>query len=148
MDHLRPAAQRLGDHGRVQHSIADGVVDFVQDHHVPVAGVDGFASLRPGSLNKANVLRIGFRSSDLHKAAPHLLHHEIRSEGLYRIQFSVVPGALDELQHQDPHAAAHCTQGGAHGSGSLALAWAGVDQDQAFAGVGHRRNRLQVTEVR
>ena len=39
--HLRTPAQGLGHHGGVQHSVADGIVDLVQNDHIPVAGVYG-----------------------------------------------------------------------------------------------------------
>jgi hypothetical protein len=58
-------------------------------------------------------------------------------EGLHRIQLAVMPGPLEKLQHQHPHAVSHGAQSRAHGGSGLALAGAGIDQDQSFTGVGH-----------
>jgi hypothetical protein len=58
------------------------------------------ARLGPGDLHQANVLRISLRAAHLHKAAAHLLEHEVLAEGLHGVQLAIVPGALDELNHQ------------------------------------------------
>ena len=73
-------------------------------------------------------------------------------KGEYGVELAVVPGAFEELQHEDAHAVADGAQGGAEGGGGFALAGAGVDEDEAFARVGHagelEGNRKQGTEYR
>ena len=132
--HLRAVAQGLGHLGGVEHAVADGVVDLVEHHHVPLAGEDRLARLGPGGLHHADVFRIGLGAADLHKSAAHLLQHEVLAEGLGRVQLAVVPRALEELQHQHAHAVADRAQGRAHGGGGFAFAGAGVDQDQSASG--------------
>ena len=50
------------------------------------------------------------------------------------VEFAVVPGAFEELEEEDGHAVAGGAEGGAEGGGGLALAGAGVDEDEAAAG--------------
>jgi hypothetical protein len=52
------------------------------------------------------------------------------------VEFAVVPGAFEELEHEDAHAASDGAESGAEGGGGLAFAGAGVDEDEAFAGLG------------
>ena len=95
------------------------------------------ARLVPGGLDHADVFGIGFRAADFHEAAAHLLQHEVVAEGLDGVEFAVVPGAFEELQHQHAHAVAHRAQGRAHGGGGLAFAGAGVDEDESASGFVH-----------
>jgi hypothetical protein len=53
-----------------------------------------------------------------------------------------VPGAFQELQHQHPHPIAHGAQSRPHGSGRLAFAGAGVDQNQSASRIGHHSYQL------
>ena len=101
------------------------------------AGEDFLLGLGPGLFHHADVFRIGFSAADLHKAAAHLLHDEVVAEGLHRIEFTVVPGAFEELQHEHAHAVADGAQGGTHGGGSLALARAGIHDDQSSTHIWH-----------
>src|SRR6201987_2251842 len=48
MHHLRLVLEAGGDSGGIEHAIADGIVDFVQNHEIPVAGLDGLFGLQPG----------------------------------------------------------------------------------------------------
>ncbi len=131
---LRLLFERSDHLGRVEHAVADGVVDLVEDHQVPLAGADGLLGFRPGLLHQLDVFRVGLGAAHFDEAAAHLLHHEVGAKGLHRVQFAVVPGALEELQHQHLQAVAHGAQSGAHGCRGLALAGAGVHEDQALAG--------------
>ena len=127
-------AQRLGDLGRIEHAIADGVVDLVEHHHVPLAGENRFARFSPGSLHQADVFGIGLRATHLHETAAHLLEYEVLAEGLRGIELTIVPRALEKLQHQHAHAVADGAQSRAHGGSGLAFAGAGVDQDKSASG--------------
>jgi len=120
--HLGLVAQGFGDDLRVEHVVADGVVDLVENDQVPLAGVDGRARLGPRLLDEADVFGIGFRAADLHEAAAHLFEYEVLTEGGGGVQLAVVPRAFDELEHQHFHAAAHGAQSGAERRGGLALA--------------------------
>ena len=52
------------------------------------------------------------------------------------VQFAVMPGAFEELEEEDAHAASYGAEGGAEGGGGFAFSGAGVDEDEAFAGLG------------
>ena len=69
--------------------------------------MDGLLRFRPGRFHHADIFRIGLLGSHFHEAASHLLHYKLVAKSLDRIQFAVVPGTLEKLQHQDPHALAH-----------------------------------------
>ena len=62
------------------------------------------------------------------------------AKSLHRVQFAVMPRPLKELQHQDLHAIPNGAQSGAHGGSGLALASAGVHDDEAFSDVAHVRS--------
>ena len=49
-----------------------------------------------------------------------------------------MPGAFEELQHQDAHSLADGPERGSHGGGGFALAGTGIDHDETAADVGHR----------
>ena len=168
VDHLRLAAQDLGDGFGREHLVADGVVDLVEHDQVPVAGEDCGGSLGPGGLDQANVFGVCLCAADLDEAAAKLPNDEVlrgrvagrRAEGLAcaalrsaqrcvqrigGIQLAVVPRTLEELEDEDAHAVAGGAQCGAQRGGGLALAGAGVDQDETAAssfgsgcGVRHR----------
>src|SRR6185437_13886135 len=97
-------------------------------------GEDGRARLVPRGFDHADVFRIGPRAADLYEAAAKLLHHEVVAEGFHGVELAVMPGAFEELQHEDAHAVADRTQRRAHGGGRLALAGAGVVEDQSSSG--------------
>src|ERR1039458_10127813 len=133
--HLRLALQRLGDISRIEHPVADGVINFVQHHQVPFTGVDSRMSFFPRRLHQANVFGIGFSATDLHKPSPHLPNHkvalEVRSQGLRCVELAVMPRALDELQHEHLHAASDGAQSRAQRRGGLAFAGSSIDQYQS-----------------
>ncbi len=95
------------------------------------------AGFGPGGFDQADVFGVGFGAADFHKAAAHLLEHEVLAEGLHRIELAVVPGALEELKHEHAHAVAHGAQSGAHGGGGFAFAGAGVDEEESATGINH-----------
>ena len=93
--------------------------------------------LAPGILDHLHIFRIRLFGAYLHEAAPHLLHHELIPKNLHGVQFSVVPGTLQELQHQHTHALAHRAQGCSHGCCCLALARTRIYDDKTSAYVRH-----------
>ena len=133
VDHFRPRLERFDDFRRVEHAVADGVIDLVEDDHVPFARKDGLTRFFPGFFDEANVFGVGFRAADFDEAAAHLAQDEVFAEGFRRVELAVVPGAFEELEHEDAHAVADRAQRGAHRSRGLALARTGVDEDQTFA---------------
>src|SRR4051812_9415672 len=139
VDHLGAVAQGFGHGCRVEHAVVDGVVDFVEDHQVPIAGFDGRTGFGPGFLDHADVFGIGFCAAYFYEAAAHLLEYEIVTKGLYGIQFAVTPRAFEELEHENAHAVSDGAQSGAERGGGFALAGSGVDEDEAFSGIGHSR---------
>src|ERR1017187_9179349 len=75
--HLGLAAEDFGDDGGVEHLVADGVVDLVEDDEVPVAGEDCGGGLSPGLLDEPDVLRVGLGAADFDEAAAKLLDDEV-----------------------------------------------------------------------
>src|ERR1700733_3742615 len=134
VDHLGPGAEGFSDLLGIEHAIADGVVDFIEDDEVPFAGEDGFARFGPGGFDEANVFGIGLGAADFHEAATHLLEDEVGGVGEDGVELAVVPGAFEELQNKDAHAVADGAQSGSEGCGGFALAGTGVDEDEAAAG--------------
>src|SRR3984885_771209 len=119
---------------RVEHLVADHVIDFVEHDEIVLFAVDLLAAELPGLLAHAEVLRIGFRSANLHKSAAHGANLElIVTEHFRGVELAIVPRALDELHHQDPEALAHGAKRGAESAGRLALAGSDVNDQQPFA---------------
>src|SRR6185369_2117798 len=135
--HFRFALQSLHYLGGIEHAVTDGVIDLIQDNQVPGAGMDCLGSLRPGLFYHADIFGIGLFGPNFHEAAAHLLHDELIAKSLHRIELAIVPRALQKLQHQDAHALPHRPQSGSHGSGGLALARAGIHDDETTADVRH-----------
>src|SRR4029077_9693345 len=134
--------------GGHEHAVTDGVVDLVQDHEIPVPGLNRLLGFRPGIFHHAHVFRIGFLRANLHEATTHLLHDELIAKGLDRIELAVVPRALQELQHQDTHALADGAQAGSYRGGGFALPRAGVYDDESTANVRHRVQTFYCTRLR
>ena len=111
------------------------------------------------SSTRPDVFRVGLGSAYLYEAATHLFDDEVFGagvgvgggagvggeagaeggaesgiEGVGGVELAVVPGALEELEDEDAHAVAGGSEGGAEGGSGLALAGAGVDEDEAAAG--------------
>src|SRR5271169_4352441 len=101
--HLRLLLQALDHPGRVQHAVTDGIVDLIEHHQIPLPRLNRVVGRGPGLLNHACVFRVRFLRAHLHKAPAHLLHDKLVAEGLHRVEFAVVPRALQELQHEHPH---------------------------------------------
>jgi hypothetical protein len=81
VDHFRARLQRLDDLGRIEHAVADGVIDLVEDDHVPFAGQYGLARFFPRFFDEANVFGVGFRAADFDEAAAHLPQNKVFAEG-------------------------------------------------------------------
>ena len=148
--HLRLPLQRLHHFRRIQHTVADGVIDFVQHHQVPFAGLDRLLGLGPGFFHHPHIFRVRLLGADFHKAAPHLLHDELIAKSLDRIELPIVPRALQKLQHQDPHPLPHRPQGRSHGGGSLPLARPGIHDDETTPQIrfGEIRHKSESSIVR
>src|SRR5260221_14292032 len=67
---LRPRAQSLHHLVRVQHLVADGVVDLIQHYQIVFAAVDSVAAGLPTVARHLDVLRVRLRASHFHEAAP------------------------------------------------------------------------------
>ena len=99
------------------------------------------ASFDPGVFDEVDVFGVGLGSAYLHEAAAHLFDDEgsgVQPKSGNGVELAVVPGALEELQDEHAHAVAGGAHRGAERGGGLALAGAGVDEDEAFAGFRHR----------
>src|SRR5712664_1156547 len=128
VDALGTVFQSFDDFSGVEHFVADGVVDFVEDDEVELAAVNGVAAGLPAFLRQLNVRRIGFGAADLDEAAAHGADFKfVVAEHFGGVQLTVVPGTLDELDHQDFEALADGAKGGAERAGGFALARPGVN---------------------
>src|ERR1039458_6289095 len=137
--HFRFPLQALHHFRRVEHAIADRIVDLIQHHQIPLPRLDRLLPLRPRLLYHLHIIRIRLLRAHLHKSPSHLLHHKFVPEGFHRIQFPVVPRALQELQHQDSHPLAHRTQSRPHRRSRLAFSRPSVHDDETAAYVSHSR---------
>src|SRR5229473_6623289 len=130
---LRPLPQRLHHLVRVQHLVADGVVDFIQHHQIVLAAINRVASRAPALLRHLDVFRIRLRPAHFHEASPHRPNLKlIVAQHLGRIQFPVVPRPFDELHHQHAKPLAHRANRRAQCARRLAFAWPGVNNQQSF----------------
>src|ERR1700740_1261685 len=145
MHHFGFVAKTLDYLDRIEHAIADGIVDFVEDDQVPGPRLDRLLGFRPRFFDHAHIFGIGLLCAYFHEAATHLLHHELVAESLDGIEFPVVPRSLQELKHQHPHTLADGAQGCSHGGGSVALAGAGIYDDESTADIRHRRRNSYCT---
>src|ERR1019366_7655675 len=103
---------------------------------------DRFLGLGPGLLHHAHILRVWLLGADFHEAASHLLEDELVAESLDRIEFAVMPRALQKLEHEDAHSLPDGSQRRPHGRGGLALAGAGIHDDETTVGIRHKPNQL------
>src|SRR6266481_2383598 len=127
---LRAIFQRFDDFAGVEHFVADGVIDLVENDEVVLSAVDGVAAGLPTFLCELDVGRIGFGAADFDEAAAHGADFEfVVTQHFGGVEFAVVPGTLDELDHQHAQALAHGAKGGAERAGSLALARPGVNDE-------------------
>src|SRR5580704_8729471 len=68
VDALGTVFQRGNNFVGVEHFVADGVIDFVEDDEVVLAAVNGLAAGLPAFLRQLDVFRIGFRAADFDEA--------------------------------------------------------------------------------
>src|SRR5215831_1294207 len=137
MHHVRFLLEAFHDFARVEHPVADGVVDFVKNDQIPVAGLDCLFRFSPSCLHHLHIFGIWLFGPDLNEATAHLLHHELVAKSLNRIQFTVVPGPFKELQHQDLHSLSYRAKGGPHGGRRLTLSGTGIYDDEAPPDIFH-----------
>src|SRR5260370_11867090 len=123
----------LDDFVGVEHFVADGVVDLVEDDQVVFAAVDGVAAGLPTFLRQLDVCRVGFGAADFDEAAAHWADFKlVIAEHFGGVELAVVPRALDELHHQYAQALAHGAERGAECASGLAFARPGVNDEQSF----------------
>src|SRR6516165_2855686 len=133
VDTFGPGAQGFHDLVGVEHFVADDVVDLVEDHQVICAGIDGVAARLPAQLGQLDVFGSGFGAADFHDPPAHGTDFEfVVAQHLGRVQFAVMPGTLDELNHEHPDALADGAKRRAQSAGGFALAGPGVNDQKAF----------------
>src|SRR5258708_15051737 len=133
VDALGTVFQSFDDFSGVEHFVADGVVDFVEDDEIVLAAVDGIAAGQPAFLRELYVRRIGFGAADFDEAAAHGTDFKfVVAEDFGGVELAVMPGTLDELDHEDIEALAHGAKGGTERASGLALARPGVNDEQSF----------------
>src|SRR3984885_10465637 len=138
MDSLGPRRQRRRHFPRIQHFIADHVIDLIKDYEIIPPAVNLFAAKFPGLLAEADVLGIGFRAANFHEAAAHGPNFEfVVAQHLRGVELAVVPRAFYELHHKDPQPLSDGAKPGAKRAGGFAFAGAGVDDQLTFT-FGHR----------
>src|SRR5882762_4484121 len=121
-------AERFDNHVRLQHFVADDVVDFVEDDQIVFTRVNGIAASLPALFGELDVRRISFRAADFDEAAAHRANFKfVVAQHFGRVQFAIVPGAFDELHHQDAETLADRAERGAERAGGFAFSRAGVD---------------------
>src|SRR5262249_33566456 len=97
-------------------------------------------TLSPGIFDHSYIFGIWSLRADFDKATPHLLHDELVAEGLYRVELAVMPGSLNELQHQHAHTVSNCAQRRAHRCGRFALTGTGINDDETATHVSHKQS--------
>src|SRR5205823_7323819 len=122
----------------VQHFVADGIVDLIEDHEFVFAASDLLVCKPPGFLDEPYVLRVRFFGAHLDEPAAHGEDRKsIFTQHLGRVQLPVMPRALNELYHQDPKTLAYRAEPNPQGRGCLALSGPGMHDDQTFPDFGH-----------
>ena len=81
VEHLGLAAEDFGYFFGVEHLVADGVVDLIEDDEVPVAGEDGGGGFGPGVFDHLDVGGIGLGSAYFDEAFAHLFDDEVCQPG-------------------------------------------------------------------
>src|ERR1700687_3592499 len=133
VDALGTVLQRFDDFSGVEHLVANGVVDFVEDDEVIIASVDGVAAGLPTLLRQLDVRGIGFGAADFDEAAAHGTDFKlVVAEHFGGVKLAVMPRTLDELDHKDFEALAHSAKRGAERASGLALAGPGVNDEESF----------------
>src|SRR5207302_8802352 len=120
-----------------QHAVADHIIDLIEDHQIVAPALHLRPPKLPGLFAKPYVFRIRLRTANLYKTPAHSPNLEmVCPQHLRRIQFAVMPGALDELHHKHTQALTHGPKASAQRASRLALARAGIDNEQTFL-LGH-----------
>src|SRR5215472_4225420 len=84
-------------------------------------------------MGELDIFGISFGAADFDEAASHRANFEfVVAERFGGVKFAVMPGAFDELNHQDAQTLAYGTERGAQRAGSLAFARPGVNDEQSF----------------
>src|ERR1700728_915645 len=148
MHHLRFLLQALHYFHRIQHAVADGVIDLIQYHQIPLARLDRHLALSPRFFHHLYIFRVRLFCAHLHKSPAHLLHYKLVTKGLHRIQFTVVPGAFQELQHKYPHTLSYCSQGCPHCRSRLPFARYSVHDNETATYVSHKPKTVDSTRKR
>src|SRR5271165_6774729 len=129
----RTAAQGVNDHIGFQHFVADDVIYLVEDDQIVFFGVDGVAASLPALFSELDVLRIGFRAANFDEAAAHRANFKfVVAQHFGGVEFAIVPGSFDELNHEHAETLTDGAKCGAEGAGGFALAGAGVDDQESF----------------
>ena len=110
--------------------VAEHDVEFVEQHDLVLAGGDDRLGALPGGAGRGEVALaiLGLPGEAL---AHRVDRHEV-AEFLQRDALAGLPLALDELDDGDRHAVAEGAEDHAEGGRRLALALAGVDDQQAL----------------
>src|SRR5271155_5391320 len=133
VDTLGPRRKRCDHFLRIQHFIAYYVIDLIENYEIILLTANLRAAEFPGLFAEADVLGIGLRAANFHKAAAHRANFEfVITQHLCRVELAIVPRAFDELHHQDAHALADGAKPGPERAGRLALAGPGVNDQESF----------------
>ena len=133
MDALGAILEGFNDFFGIEHFVAEDVIDFVEDDEIVLAAVDCAAAGLPAFLGKLDVCRIGFGAADFDEAAAHGPNFKlVVTKHFGGVEFAVVPGTFDELDHEDFETLADSAEGSTQGAGGLALARAGVNDQESF----------------
>src|SRR5262245_52923841 len=125
-----PRGQGGDDRMKVEVLVAQRDVELVEDHQTEARIGHELERLCPGALGRRNVaLKVLCIPGE---ALPHRVPGHLLAEFGQRVALRRVPGTLDELHDADPMPAAQHAQGEAERGGGLALARAGVDDEQPF----------------
>src|SRR5258708_33547958 len=97
------------------------IVYLVQDWHFIFAGPDGIHSALPSRLGQADILRVGALQAFRDDATATDANFKASVQERRRIQLPVVPGAFNELYHQDSLSVARGAKSVSHRCRRLAL---------------------------
>src|SRR5579872_5266705 len=70
MNHLRFVLEALGYLCRSEHTVADGVIDLVEDHQIPTAGENRPLGFRPGFFHHPDVFGVWLLAPTFTKPRP------------------------------------------------------------------------------
>src|SRR5437899_639253 len=108
VDAFGTIAQRVDDHFRFQHFVADDVVDLIENDEIVFSGVDGIAARVPAFFREPDVCGISLRAANFDESAPHRANFKfVVTKHFGGVEFAIVPRALDKLHHQYAQALAY-----------------------------------------